>query len=140
MCIPNFISFLVYFSQTNWYSTSIFFLHSWINWISGHVVRPCIITKQHPWSLHVNYSSCNIVSFLRFISLQKNCIIQPIYRKLLITHHHLASGNCLYMRNCLVAWHSKRQTSTSLYTAEAQYKVYGSSCFQLLWMKQIQMD
>ena len=37
-------------------------------------------------------------------------------------------GGCFFMKTILVAWHSKKQTSTSLSTAEAEYIVAGSCC------------
>ncbi|XXG47972.1 hypothetical protein AAC387_Pa02g2528 [Persea americana] len=42
------------------------------------------------------------------------------------------SGGCFFVGNNLVAWHSKKQTSTSLSTAEAEYIAAGSCYTQLL--------
>ena len=50
------------------------------------------------------------------------------------------SGGCFFIGNNLVAWHSKKQTSTSLSIAEAEYIAIGSCCTQLLWMKQMLSD
>ena len=50
------------------------------------------------------------------------------------------SGGCFYVRNCLIAWLSKKQNSISLSTAEAEYIAAGSCCTQLLWMKQMLHD
>ncbi|KAM6544009.1 hypothetical protein CsatB_008456 [Cannabis sativa] len=50
------------------------------------------------------------------------------------------SGGCFYLGNNLVSWHSKKQNSISLSTAEAEYIVAGSCCTQLLWMKQMMAD
>ncbi|RWR92079.1 Dimer_Tnp_hAT domain-containing protein/DUF4371 domain-containing protein [Cinnamomum micranthum f. kanehirae] len=50
------------------------------------------------------------------------------------------TGGCFFIGNNLVAWHSKKQTSTSLSTAEAEYIAAGSCCSQLLWMKQMLAD
>eukprot|EP00252_Welwitschia_mirabilis_P023557 TRINITY_DN6690_c0_g1_i1.p1 TRINITY_DN6690_c0_g1~~TRINITY_DN6690_c0_g1_i1.p1 ORF type:complete len:279 (+),score=32.87 TRINITY_DN6690_c0_g1_i1:80-838(+) len=50
------------------------------------------------------------------------------------------SGACFYVGNCLVSWSSRKQTTTSLSTAEAEYIAAGSSCTQLLWMKQMMTD
>ena len=50
------------------------------------------------------------------------------------------SGGCFFVGNNLMAWHSKKQTSTSLSTAEAEYIAAGSCCTQLLWMKQMMQD
>nr|KYP57466.1 Copia protein [Cajanus cajan] len=36
----------------------------------------------------------------------------------------------------LVSWHSKKQNSVALSTAEAEYIAAGSCCAQILWMKQ----
>jgi hypothetical protein len=41
-----------------------------------------------------------------------------------------------FLGKCLVAWLSKKQTSTSLSTTEAKYIVVASCCTQVLWMKQ----
>ena len=49
-------------------------------------------------------------------------------------------GGCFFVGNNLVAWHSKKQTSTSLSTAKAEYIAAGSCCTQLLWMKQMMQD
>ena len=50
------------------------------------------------------------------------------------------SGCCYFLGNCLVAWHSEKQNSVSLSTAEAEYIAVGSCCAQLLWMKQTMLD
>ncbi|KAL2656354.1 LOW QUALITY PROTEIN: hypothetical protein AAZV13_04G115650 [Glycine max] len=46
------------------------------------------------------------------------------------------SGGCFYLGNNLISWFSKKQT-VSLSTAEAEYIAAGSSCSQLVWMKQM---
>src|SRR6266487_1334761 len=47
------------------------------------------------------------------------------------------SGACFFLGNNLISWFSKKQNSVSLSTAEAEYIGAGSSCSQLLWMKQM---
>ncbi|KAL9429358.1 hypothetical protein AB3S75_031220 [Citrus x aurantiifolia] len=47
---------------------------------------------------------------------------------------------CFYLGNNLVPWHSKKQNSISLFTAEAEYIAAGSCCTKLLWMKQMLAD
>jgi len=49
-------------------------------------------------------------------------------------------GGCFYVGNNLVAWMSRKQSSISLSTAEAEYIVAGSYCTQLLWMKKLICD
>ncbi|CAJ2668305.1 unnamed protein product [Trifolium pratense] len=46
-------------------------------------------------------------------------------------------GACFFLGNNLVSWLSKKQNSVSLSTAEAEYIAAGSSCSQLLWMRQM---
>ena len=46
------------------------------------------------------------------------------------------SGTCHLLGNSLVSWHSKKQNSVALSTAEAEYVAAGSCCAQILWMKQ----
>ena len=41
------------------------------------------------------------------------------------------------MGSNLVSWFSKKQNCVSLSTAEAEYIAAGSSCSQMLWMKQM---
>lgn len=50
------------------------------------------------------------------------------------------TGGCFFLGNNLVSWHSKKQNSISLSTAEAEYIAAGSCCTQLLWMKQMLED
>lgn len=50
------------------------------------------------------------------------------------------TGGCFFIGSNLVAWHNKKQTSTSLSTTEAEYIFAGSCCTQLLWMKQMLAD
>ena len=47
------------------------------------------------------------------------------------------SGGCFYLGNNLISWFSKKQNCVSLSTAEAEYIAAGSSCSQLVWMKQM---
>ncbi|KAL0556840.1 hypothetical protein IC582_005357 [Cucumis melo] len=50
------------------------------------------------------------------------------------------SRGCFFLRNNVAAWFSKKQNSVSLSMAEAEYIATGSSCSQLLWMKQMLKD
>jgi hypothetical protein len=47
------------------------------------------------------------------------------------------SGGCFFLGNNLISWFSKKQNSVALSTAEAEYIAAGSSCSQLVWMKQM---
>jgi hypothetical protein len=47
------------------------------------------------------------------------------------------SGTCHLFSNSLVSWHSKKQVSVALSTAEAEYVAAGSCCAQILWLKQL---
>ncbi|KAK2415783.1 hypothetical protein QL285_038238 [Trifolium repens] len=50
------------------------------------------------------------------------------------------SGTCHLFCNSLVSWHSKKQVSIALSTAEAEYVAAGSCCSQILWLKQQLLD
>ena len=50
------------------------------------------------------------------------------------------SGATFYLGDCLVSWLSKKKTSISLSTAEAEYIAAASCCTQVLWMKQTLQD
>ena len=50
------------------------------------------------------------------------------------------SGTCQLIGSALVSWHSKKQNSVALSTAEAEYIAAGSCCAQILWMKQQLLD
>ena len=45
------------------------------------------------------------------------------------------SGATLYLGNCLVAWASKKQSSVSLSTTEAEYIAAAACGTQVIWMK-----
>ena len=47
------------------------------------------------------------------------------------------SGGCFFLGNNLISWFSKKQNCVSLSTSEAEYIAAGSSCSQLVWMKQM---
>jgi hypothetical protein len=46
------------------------------------------------------------------------------------------NGATFYLGECLVSWLSKKKSSLSLSTTEAEYIVATSYCTQVLWMKQ----
>jgi hypothetical protein len=50
------------------------------------------------------------------------------------------SGTCRFLGRSLVSWSSKKQTSVSLSTVEAEYVAAGECCMQLLWMRQTLRD
>ena len=50
------------------------------------------------------------------------------------------SETCHFIGSALVSWHSKKQNSVVLSTAEAEYIFAGSCCAQILWMKQQLFD
>ena len=50
------------------------------------------------------------------------------------------SGTTFFLGNCLVSWSSKKQSSVSLSTAEAEYIAAVACCTQILWMKQTLQD
>ena len=52
------------------------------------------------------------------------------------TDRKSTSGTCQFIGSALVSWHSKKQNSVALSTAEAEYISAGSCCAQILWMKQ----
>jgi len=47
------------------------------------------------------------------------------------------SGTCHLFGNFLISWHSKKQHSVALSTAEVEYVAAGSCCSQVLWIKQL---
>ena len=50
------------------------------------------------------------------------------------------SGVAFFLGGCLVSWSSKKQSSVSLSTAEAEYIAAAGCCTQILWMKQMLKD
>ena len=50
------------------------------------------------------------------------------------------SGNAFFLGDCLVSWLSKKQSSISLSTAEAEYIDALDYCTQILWMKEALKD
>eukprot|EP00253_Pinus_taeda_P019730 PITA_19730 len=50
------------------------------------------------------------------------------------------SGGAFFMGSRLVSWFSKKQSSISLFTVEAEYVAVASCCTQLLWMMQTLQD
>ena len=52
------------------------------------------------------------------------------------TDRKSTSGTYHFIGSALVSWHSKKQNSVALSTAEAEYISIGSCCAQIRWMKQ----
>ncbi|KAK1427874.1 hypothetical protein QVD17_16572 [Tagetes erecta] len=50
------------------------------------------------------------------------------------------TGGCQYLGECLVSWQSKKQTTVSLSTGEAEYIDASSCCCQVLWIQHQMMD
>ena len=50
------------------------------------------------------------------------------------------SGTTFFLGDCLVSWSSKKQSSVSLSTAEAEYIAATACCTQILWMKKTLQD
>lgn len=57
-----------------------------------------------------------------------------------VNYRKSPSGGCFFLGNNLISWFSKKQNCISLSTTEAEYFAIGSSCTQLLWMKQIMKE
>jgi hypothetical protein len=52
-----------------------------------------------------------------------------------IDDQNSTSGCAFFLGNCLVSWLSKKQSSISLSTAEAEYIAAAACCAQVLWME-----
>ena len=50
------------------------------------------------------------------------------------------SDTCHFLGHSLVSWHSKKQNSVALFTAEVEYIAAALCCAQILWMKQTLSD
>ena len=50
------------------------------------------------------------------------------------------SGTCHFLGECLISWASMKQTSVATSTAESEYVATGSSCAQVLWIKNQLLD
>ena len=50
------------------------------------------------------------------------------------------SGAALFLGSCLVSWSSKKQSSITLSTTEAEYVAAATCCTQVLWMKRNLQD
>jgi hypothetical protein len=50
------------------------------------------------------------------------------------------SGATFFLGGCLVSWSSKKQSTMSLSTAEAEYIAAATCCTQVIWMKQMLED
>ena len=52
----------------------------------------------------------------------------------------ITSGATFYLGGCLVSWLTKKKTSISLSTAEAEYIAAAAFCTKVIWMKQTLQD
>jgi hypothetical protein len=57
-----------------------------------------------------------------------------------IDDQKITSGTTFYLGECFISWLRKKQSSISLYTAEAEYIVATTCCTRVLWMKQTLKD
>ena len=77
------------------------------------------------------YPKGNDLSLIAYIDANWACCIDDRWN---------TSGATFYLGGCLVSQLSKKQSSISLSTAEAEYIVAAACCTQVLWMKQTLTD
>ena len=76
------------------------------------------------WLWYPKNSTCNLIGYSGFDFAGSK------------TDRKSTSGTCHFIGSALVSWHSKKQNSVALSTAEVEYISAGSCCAQILWMKQ----
>ena len=50
------------------------------------------------------------------------------------TDRKSTSGGCYYLGSAMISWFSKKQSSVSLSTAEAEYIAACYACFEVIWL------
>ena len=54
--------------------------------------------------------------------------------------HRSITSNCVYIRQSLISWKSKKQGTVSKISAEAEYRTMTSTTCEIVWLKQLLKD
>ena len=99
-----------------------------------------LICKRSDWKMYciwkIEYGSLATIYVITLILIDYSDPYWAGY----VDDRRSTSGTTFFLGGCLVPWSSKKQSSASLSTAEAEYIAETTCCTHILWIKKTLQD
>lgn len=116
----------------------------------SYAVQQVCLFMHDPWESHYLHALCHIIRYLKGLTSQGLSITKSPSTKLVADSdadwvgcpntRRSTSGYCVFLRDTLISWSSKRQGSVSRSSAEAEYKAVANAVVETCWLRNLFLE